>query len=147
MCAGVRVEGERECRERQDSVACSQSHSLPLHACSAKWLLAHLWASEKQKHRRKGSAKEEVEEAHKKQLQAVVESFQRSALLGVCGGECTCVWGVWGSTCVLPSHSLLEKQGIDFIKTQEEELEKEFEEMRVSGCSVLATVRIYVHIV
>ena len=77
--------GGRECRERQDSVACSQSHSLPLHACSAKWLLAHLWASEKQKHRRKGSAKEEEEEAHKKQLQAVVESFQRSALLGVCG--------------------------------------------------------------
>ena len=30
-----------------------------------------------------------------------------------------------------PFHSLLEKQGINFTKTQEEELEKEFEEMRV----------------
>ena len=46
---------------------------------------------------------------------------------------------------LVPSRSLLEKQGIDFIKTQEEELEKEFEEMRVSGCSVLATVHTYVH--
>ena len=41
------------------------------------------------------------------------------------------------STCVCNSScSLLEKQGIDFVKTQEEELEKEFEEMRVSQYSV-----------
>lgn len=40
---------------------------------------------------------------------------------------------------MVPSYSLLEKQGIDFVKTQEEEVEKEFEEMRVSQYSVLNT--------
>ena len=40
--------------------------------------------------------------------------------------------------------SLLEKEGTDFVKTQEEELEKEFEEMRVSGYSTWWQIPAYI---
>ena len=67
-----------------------------------------------------------------------MESFQRSAVdaghtiklrsVHVCD-MCCLPPSFFGP--LAPFRSLLEKQGIDFTKTQEEELEKEFEEMRV----------------
>ena len=68
----------KECRIEMDA-ASSQFPpiSFLVPSRSAKWLLVHLWAAGKQKHHRKVSTKEE-EEAHAKQLQAVLESFQRS---------------------------------------------------------------------
>ena len=111
---------------------------MPVPSYSAKWLLAHLWAGKKEKHHRKASPKEGEEDARNKQVKAVVESFQRSA---VDSGHTIQLRGVHvcDMCCLPPSffgplapfRSLLEKQGIDFTKTQEEELEKEFEEMRV----------------